>query len=164
MLTREHAIMVIKQYRTKEDSFLFNFLFPKEFIPKDLNMEGWRFKSALQIKKDMMLVNIERIIHNYFVDCFVLDKTERYIEFTNVTERINLIEMIEELNNLQNNFDEKEKNNELELNELIELINKIKEYEYFIIDEAEKLLKLKEDIDACVYKYGIEINEKNNWI
>jgi hypothetical protein len=163
MLTREQAIMIINQYVTKEGTFVFNYSFPSSLVPKDLKMERWLFLSALDIEQDELSYAIQDVIYDHLLSSSIARREWNYIEFKNENHLVSITDTIKFLENYQNQFDELQKNDEADLNETIDLINKIRKIEYKIIDEAEILLKIKEDIETCVLNWGKKISDKNNW-
>jgi hypothetical protein len=163
MITREQAIMIINQYSTKEGTFVFNYSFPSSLVPKDLKMERWLFLSALDVEQDELSYAIQDVIYDQLLSSDIIKREWNYIEYRNKDHLVNIIETIKYLENYQNQFDELQKKDEADLNETIDLINRIKKIEYKLIDEAEILLKIKENIETCVVEWGKKISDKNNW-
>jgi len=163
MLTREQATMIINQYATNEGTFIFNFSFPLSVIPKDLEMENLLFLSALDVEKDEFSYDIQEIIYEHLVSSQVIRKKWNHIEYRNNEHLIHLKEYINFLENYQNQYNEMEKQDDVELKEMVNVIEKIKKFEYKLIDEAEILIKIKEDIDRCVLKWRSKLSNKNYW-
>jgi hypothetical protein len=163
MLTREHAIMVINQYITDKGTFVFNYSFPISLVPKDLNMERWLFLSALDVEQDELSYAIQDVIYDHLINIDIIKRTWNHIEFRNKDHIVDMIDTIKFLENYQNQFDELQKKDETDLNETVNLINRIQKIEFKLIDEAEILLKIKEDIETCVLNWGKKISDKNNW-
>lgn len=163
MLTREQATMVINQYATDEGTFVFNYSFPSSLVPKNITMKRWLFLSALDVEQDELSYAIQDVIYDHLIDSNVVKRTWNYIEFRNKNHIVDIKETIKYLENYQNQFDELQKKDDTDLNETIDLINRIKKLEYKLLDEAEILLKIKEDIETCVLNWGKKISDKSNW-
>lgn len=164
MLTRETAIEAIEKFITRKGTFVYNFSFPFSFIPKDLEMGNWLFQSSLDANKDSLSYDILQIIYNHLLSSNILNIEKNYIEFINTNHHISLLEIIDSLDRLQKEFNDLEKQDDIELNELIDISNKIKNYEYKLIDEAEILFNIEKDIESCLLEWKEKINNKNYWI
>lgn len=163
MLTREQAIMIINHYATNEGTFVFNFSFPLSIIPKDLEIEDWIFLSALDTEKDEFSYAIQEIIYEHLLSSQIVRRKYNFIEYRNTKHLINLKEYINFLENYQKQFDEIEKQDNVDLKEMVDVIEKIKKYEYKLIDEAEILINIKEDIDRCVLNWRKKLSNKDYW-
>lgn len=163
MLTREQAIMIINQYATKEGTFVFHFSFPSSKISTDLDTTSGLYHSKLEIKKDELSYDIQQIIYNHLLKSKIVARRNNYIEFRNNEHITHLLDTIKFLENYQNQYDEMEKKDNVELNDMVNVINKIRKFEYKLIDEAEILLQIKEDIETCVVDWGKKLSNKNNW-
>lgn len=163
MLTREQAIMVINQYATNKGTFVFDFSFPHSVVPKDLEMENWLFLSALDVEQDELAYAIQDIIYNHLTSSDIVKREWNHIEFKNKDHLITLKDYIKYLENYQKQYNEMEKQGDVELNDMINVIEKIRKYEYKLIDEAEILINIKEDIDKCVLEWGKKLSDKNYW-
>ena len=163
MLTREQATMIINQYATNDGTFIFDFSFPLSVIPKDLEMENWIFLSAIDVEKDEFSYAIQEIIYEHLINSQIIRRKYNFIEYRNNEHLINLKYYIKFLENYQNKFNEMEKQTDVELEEMINVIEKIKKYEYKLIDEAEILINIKEDIDKCVLDWRKKLSNKDYW-
>ena len=163
LLTREQAIMIIDQYITKKGTFVFDFSFPFSAIPKDFEIENWLFRSALDIRQDELSFDVQNIVYSHLLSSKIIARKRNYIEFKNKDHIISLNDYIKYLENYQKQFDDMQDREDVELNDQINIINKIKKYEYKLIDEAEILLKIKEDIERCVLQWRKKVSDKNYW-
>ena len=163
MLTREQATMIINQYATNEGTFIFNFSFPLSVIPKDLEIENWLFLSALDVEKDEFSYDIQEVIYKHLVSSQVIRRKWNYIEYRNNEHLIHLKEYVKFLENYQNQYNNMEKQDNIELKEMVDVIEKIKKFEYKLIDEAEILINIKEDIDRCVLNWRKKLSNKDYW-
>ena len=155
MLLREQAITILKQFTNKEGKIILSFSNPFPLLPKHID-DLFFLESEIDIRKISLINTVKYTLKKYYTDVIIYNLTTKIIEFT--TGHIDYYGLIDDLNSLQKNFDDKYNNN-FPLN-AIEEMNEIKELEYLLIELAQKLLLVKESIDSELIKMGIENNKK----
>jgi len=126
-------------------------------------MEKWIFNSRLVLKQKELSYGVQQIICNHLLNNIIVHCTNDFIEFINTNHTESLIDIINNLEITQQKFDEMEKLENVELNELINTVNLIRDYEYYLIDEANTLLKIKKDIDNYLLEFDNQISDINYW-
>lgn len=163
MLVREQAIDIIQTYVNKDNHIVFPYSFPLELIPNEArDCEDWEFEMLVDINKTCFINSIRYGVNQIEGGSQVVEQTDNEIVFM-LNRRITFDFYINKLNTLQKEFDLKDDGN-MELAEYIKYTNEIKELEYFLIDNAEVILKAKDLMDEKINDEKNKLTDKELWI